>query len=133
VPPDGRPTVGRPAGARRPEMVHGRSEHTAAGRLVRAVEGGIRVRAVLVVRGPRAQHGSKRGTGADVRGRDGRAPAQGSPVVRVHVHHHVGLVRRVPNVHGPAVAHDRHGQHGRARRVVRRRRATGKYTTVCAY
>jgi len=130
VPSDGRPAVGRPAGARRPEVVHGRGQRTTAGRLVRAVEGRERVRAVRVVRGTRTEHGLERGARADVRGRDGGAQAQGPPVVRVHVHNHAGLVHRVSHVYRPAVADHRHDQHGRANRLVRGRRASGEYTAV---
>lgn len=78
------------------------------------------------MRGAGPEHGSERGAGADVRGRDGRAQAQGGPVVHVHVHHHTGLVRGVHHVHGLAVADDRHDQHVVAHRVIRGRRASGK-------
>lgn len=118
MPPDGRPAVGRAAGDRGPQVVHGPGKRTAAGRLVR------------VVRGARPEHGPERGASADVRGRDGRAQAPGPPVVGVHVHHHARFVRRVPHVNGHAVADGRHDQHGRARRVVCRRRAPGKHIII---
>lgn len=126
VPPDGRPAIGRAAGDRGPQVVHGPGKRTAAGRLVRAVAGRRRVRPVRVVRGARPEHGPERGAGADVRGRGGRAQAPGPPVVDAHVHHHARFVRLVPHVDGHAVADGRHDQHGRARRVVCRRRAPGK-------
>jgi len=130
MPPDGRPAVGRAAGDRGPQVVHGPGKRTAAGRLVRAVAGRQRVRPVRVVRGARPEHGPERGASADVRGRDGRAQAPGPPVVGVHVHHHARFVRRVPHVNGHAVADGRHDQHGRARRVVCRRRAPGKHIII---
>lgn len=133
VPSDGRPAVGRAAGADRSEVVPGRGQRAAAGRLVRAVARGKRVRAVRVVRGAGPEHGPERGARADVRGRDGRAPAQGPAVVRVHVHHHAGLVRRVPHVHRDALAHRGHDQHGRAHRVVRGRRTPGKRKILFIY
>lgn len=43
VPSDRRPAVRFPAGAHRPEMVHGGGQPAAAGRLVRPVEGRKRV------------------------------------------------------------------------------------------
>jgi len=127
MPPDGRPAIGRAAGDRGPQVVHGPGKRTAAGRLVRAVAGRQRVRPVRVVRGARPEHGPERGAGADVRGRGGRAQAPGPPVVDAHVHHHARFVRLVPHVDGHAVADGRHDQHGRARRVVCRRRAPGKH------
>lgn len=131
--PDGRPAVWRAAGDRGPQVVHGPGERTAAGRLVRAVAGRRRVRSVRVVRGARPEHGPERGASADVRGRDGRAQAPRPTVVGVHVHHHARFVRRVPHVHGHAVADGRHDQHGRARRIVCRRRAPGKHNITNYY
>lgn len=130
MPPNGRPAVGRAARDRGPQVVHGPGQRTAAGRLVRAVAGRQRVRSVRVVRGARLEHGPKRGASADVRRRDGRAQAPWTTVVGVHVHHHARFVRRLPHVHGHAVADGRHDQHGRARHIVCRRRAPGKDITL---
>lgn len=128
VSPDGRSAVGRPARTYRPEVVHGCGQRAAAGRLVRAVEGGELVRAVRVVCGPRPEHGSKRGAGPHVRWGDGGTQAQGPPLFRIHVHHNVGIVRGLSHVHGSTVAYDRYDQYGRTYRIVRDRRASGKYT-----
>lgn len=63
---------------------------------------------VRVVRGAGPEYGPERGAHIDVRGRDRRTPAQGPPVIRIHVHHHAGIVHSVPDVyrftmedHGP--------------------------------
>lgn len=133
MPPDGRPAVGRAAGDRGPQVVHGPGQRTAAGRLVRAVASRQRVRSVRVVRGARPEHGPERGASTDVRGRDGRAQAPWPTVVGVHVHHHARFVRRLPHVHGHAVADGRYDQHGRARHIVCRRRAPGKHIILHYY
>jgi len=68
MPSDGRPAVGRSAGDRGPQVVHGPGELTTTGRLVRAVAGRQPVRSVRVVRGARPEYGPERGASADVRG-----------------------------------------------------------------
>lgn len=82
---------------------------------------------VRVVCGAGPEYGPERGAHIDVRGRDCGAPAQGPPVIRIHVHHHAGIVRSVPDVYRFTMEDHCPDQHIRSHRVVRGRRAPSEY------
>lgn len=82
---------------------------------------------VRVMHGAGPEHGSEWSTNIDVRGRDRGTPAQGSPVIRIHVYHHAGIVRSVPDVYRFTMEDHSPDQHIRSHRVVRGRRAPSEY------